>query len=401
MLSGHVMKILIAVDKFKGSLTQIEATRAIADGIRRAAPDAGIDPCPLADGGEGTVEAVVSAADGRIEQFEVCGPLPGMKVTAPVGFIDDGRTAIVELATASGLQLLSPSQQDPTRTTTFGTGELMRLAAERGARKIILGIGGSATTDAGLGIAQAWGGAVKMVNGKTYTPQDRKLCGADMAQVLGITRFGPTFANYTYEKGTSDRQKQAILDTRGVEFIVACDVGNPLYGPDGAAHVFAPQKGATLEQVEQLDADMRKMVERLQLQSFAELPGAGAAGGAGFAMLALLGATMVSGAELIMDLTNLRQRIKDADLVFTGEGRLDGQTAAGKAPAAVARACRDAGKPCIALAGSIGVGAEQLLDQGLTSYFSLIPRPMSLAEARDDAAALLSDLAFRVMRTLT
>lgn len=392
------MKILIAVDKFKGSLTQIEATRAIAEGIRRAQPDAGIDPCPLADGGEGTVEAVVSAANGRVEQFEVCGPLAGMKVSAPVGFIDDGRTAIVELATASGLQLLQPSQQDPTRTTTFGTGELLKLAAERGARKIILGIGGSATNDAGLGIAQAWGGAVKMINGKTYTPQDRKLCGNDLSQVLGITRFGPTFANYTYEKGVSERQKQAILDTRGVEFVVACDVGNPLYGPDGAAHVFAPQKGATPEQVEQLDNDLRKMVERLQLQRYAEMPGAGAAGGAGFAMLAMLGATMVSGAELIMDLTNLRQRIRDADLVFTGEGRLDGQTASGKAPAAVAQACREANVPCIALAGSIGPGAELLLEQGMTSYFSLIPAPMSLDEARRRAAELLSDLACRVLR---
>ncbi len=394
------MRILIAADKFKGSLTQQQACDAIASGIRRVKPDASIDLCPLADGGEGTVEAVVAATGGSIESFDVCGPLAGMKVRAPIGFIDDGRTAIVELATASGLLLLSPDQRDPTRTTTFGTGELLKIAADRGAKKVLLGIGGSATCDAGVGIAQAWGGAVKMMNGKVYAPADRKLCGADLGRILAITRYQPSFANYTYAQKALPGSPSAILDTRGVEFVVACDVGNPLYGPDGAAHVFAPQKGATPEQVEQLDADLRKMVDRLQLHEIANAPGAGAAGGAGFGLMAFFGASMVSGAELIMGLTKLRERIGRADLVITGEGKLDAQTLAGKAPAAVARACRDAGKRCIAIGGTIGHGAEGLLNEGVTSYFGIVDGPVTLADAMRDAPRLLADTAERIFRLL-
>jgi glycerate 2-kinase len=395
------MRILIAADKFKGSLTQQQACEAIAEGIKRVRSDATIDLCPLADGGEGTVDAVVAATGGWIDHFDVCGPLAGMKRSAPVGFIDEGRTAIVELAAASGLLLLDPQQRDPTRTTTFGTGELLKHAADRGAKKIVLGIGGSATCDAGIGIAQAWGGAVKMINGKVYSPNDRKLCGNDLGQILAVTRYQPSFVNYTYRDRAGQGGREPILDTRGCEFVVACDVGNPLYGPDGAAHVFAPQKGATPEQVEQLDADMRKMVDRLQLHAVAEAPGAGAAGGAGFGMMAFFGASMVSGAELVMDVTRLAERIAGADLVITGEGKLDAQTLAGKAPAAVARACKAAGKRCIAFAGTIGFGAEQLLDEGLTSYFGIVDRPMPVTEAMANAHPLLVSAAARAMRAMT
>jgi len=394
------MRILIAADKFKGSLTQREACDAIAAGIRRVKPDADIDLCPLADGGEGTVDAIVTATGGKTVSFEVCGPLPGMRVKAPIGLIDSGRTAIVELAAASGLLLLEPDQRDPTRTTTFGTGELLKYAADAGAKKIILGIGGSATCDAGVGIAQAWGGAVKMLNGKVYSPSDRKLSGHDLGRILAITRFQPSFSNYTGQHKALPGARSAILDTRGVEFVVACDVGNPLYGPDGAAHVFAPQKGATPEQVERLDADLRKMIDRLQLHEIANAPGAGAAGGAGFGMMAFFGATMVSGAELIMDLTHLRSRIETADLVITGEGKLDAQTLAGKAPAAVARACKKAGKRCIAIGGTIGHGAEGLLSEGVTSYFGIVGGPVTLADAMRDASRLLTDTAERILRLL-
>lgn len=394
------MRILIAADKFKGSLTQQGACEAIAEGIKRVRPDAVLDLCPLADGGEGTVEAVVAAMGGWIDHFDVCGPLAGMRVNAPIGFIDEGKTAIVELAAASGLLLLDPPQRNPTRTTTFGTGELLKHAADRGARKIILGIGGSATVDAGIGIAQAWGGAVKMVNGKVYSPHDRKLCGNDLGQVLAVTRYQPSFVNYSYRDRSERAGREPILETRGCEFIVACDVGNPLYGIDGAAHVFAPQKGATPEQVEQLDADMRKMADRLHLHALADAPGAGAAGGAGFGMMAFFGASMVSGAELVIEVTRLADRIRNADLVITGEGKLDAQTLAGKAPAAVARACKQAGKRCIAFAGTIGYGAEQLLDEGLTSYFGITQHPMPLDEAMSNASALLSDAAARAIRML-
>jgi glycerate kinase len=394
------MRILIAADKFKGSLTQQQACEAIAEGIKRVRPDATLDICPLADGGEGTVDAVVAATGGWIDHFDVCGPLAGMKVNAPVGFIDEGRTAIVELASASGLLLLDPPQRNPARTTTFGTGELLKHAAERGAKKIILGIGGSATCDAGIGIAQAWGGAVKMMNGKVYSPNDRKLCGNDLGQILAITRYQPSFVNYSYRDRAGRNGREPILDTRGVEFVVACDVGNPLYGPDGAAHIFAPQKGASPEQVDQLDADMRKMIDRLQLHAIAEAPGAGAAGGAGFGMMAFFGSSMVSGADLVMDVTRLADRIRDADLIITGEGKLDAQTLAGKAPAAVARACRLAGKRCIAFAGTIGHGADQLLHEGLTSYFGITDHPMPLEEAIANAGPLLSDTVARAMRVI-
>ncbi len=392
------MRILIAADKFKGSLTQQQACDAIATGVRRACTDAEIDFCPLADGGEGTVEAVVAATGGVIETFEVCGPLARMKVFAPIGFIDDGQTAIVELATASGLLLLDPDQRDPTRTTTFGTGELLKYAADKGAKKIILGIGGSATCDAGIGIAQAWGGAVKMINGKVYSPNDRKLTGNDLDKILSITRYQPSFVNYSYQNRTNRPKHEAILDTRGVTFIVACDVGNPLYGPDGAAYIFAPQKGANDEQVEHLDAGLTKLADRLQLIPIANAPGAGAAGGAGFGMMAFFGASMVSGAELIMDVTGLKKRIADAELVITGEGKLDSQTLAGKVPAAVARAARDAGKPCIAFGGAIGVGAEGLLSEGISSMHAIMDKSMTLDHAIANATKLLSDLAERVVR---
>ncbi len=394
------MRILVAADKFKGSLTQQEVCDAIASGIRQVYPDAQIDLCPLADGGEGTVEAIVAATGGWVDTVDVCGPLPGMRVAAPVGFIDEGKTAIVELATASGLLLLEPHQRNPVRTTTYGTGELLRYAAEHGAKKIILGIGGSATTDAGVGIAQAWGGAVKMVNGKVYSPNDRRLCGQDLGQILAITRYDPEVVEYPYHARSARARQSPILDTRGVEFVVACDVGNPLYGPDGAAVVFAPQKGASEAEVEQLDADLKKMVDRLELHDVANAPGAGAAGGAGFGMMAFFGARMVSGAELIIDLTHLKQRIDDADLVITGEGKLDAQTLSGKAPLAVAEACKAAGKRCIAIGGALAPGVEKLLDHGVTSYFSIAPGPVTLSKALELAEEFLTDTTSRIMRLL-
>lgn len=394
------MRILIATDKFKGSLTQKEATEAITDGVRRVCPQADLDLCPLADGGEGTVQAVLTSVPGTCRTFDVCGPLAGMKVSAPVAFIDDGRTAVIELASASGLMLLEPSQYDPTRTTTFGTGELLRHAANAGAKKIILGIGGSATCDAGIGIAQAWGGAIRMINGKVYSSTDRKLCGKDLSLVLSIHRYQPSYIPDKSRSPTSNQKPEPILDTQGIEFVVACDVGNPLYGPDGAAAVFAPQKGATPEQVKLLDEGLRKLADRIQRQELAMAPGAGAAGGVGFGMMALFGASVVSGAELVLNLSGFHHRLAQADLVITGEGKLDSQTLAGKAPAVVARACKTAGKRCIAFTGVIGNGAERLLEEGLTSYFSITDQAMSPDQAFREASSLLSDTVARTLRLL-
>ena len=387
------MRILLAPDKFKGSLTAAQAVDAMVRGVEAVISGATIDCCPLADGGEGTVEAMILATRGTVEYFDVCGPLPGTRVRAPVGFLPDGTTAIIELATASGLLLLPPEQHDPTRTTTFGTGELMKHAVHRGAKRIILGIGGSATCDAGLGIAQAWGAAVRMQNGKTYAATDRKLTGGDLGRVINVGRFGPTASTRIIQAGP-------LLDTGGVEFVVACDVGNPLYGPAGAAHVFAPQKGATLEQVEALDRDLHKFADRLELHDIAHAPGAGAAGGVGFAMMAFFGAKMVSGADLIFDAVNLRERVAMADLCLTGEGRFDTQSFAGKTPIAVARLCRDAGVPCVVLAGSLGEGLDDAHTEGVTAAFSIIDRPSTLNDASERAAELLQRSTEQVLRLL-
>ncbi len=397
--NGQNMRVVIASDKFKGSLTAAEACDAIARGVAAAVPDAVIDAVPIADGGEGTVDAVIRAAGGRIEHYDVGGPLPGMRVRAPVGFLPDGITAIVELATASGLLLIPPEQRDPTRTTTFGTGELLNYAVTRGARKVILGIGGSATCDAGLGIAQAWGAAVKTINGKVYAPSDRKLTGADVEKVLSISRFQPTFANYTGAPSQLQNDGR-LLDTRDAEFIVACDVGNPLYGPDGAAHMFAPQKGATPEQVERLDAGLRKLVDRLGLHAHANAPGAGAAGGVGFAMMAFFGAKMVSGADLLIDLIGLKDRIGGADLVITGEGRFDAQSLHGKGPMAVAEVAKAMGKPCLVLAGSLGPGFEASYERGVTAALCINDGAIDLAEAMRRAPELLAHSAEAITRVI-
>lgn len=372
------MKILIAPDKFKGSLTAPEACAAIAAGLRDVNPDISIDECPIADGGEGTVGALVSATGGRMETRRVTGPLPEMKVDAAFGFLGDGTTAVIEMAAASGLALLKPEDRNPLNTTTFGTGELIRHAINAGAKRIILGIGGSATTDAGIGAAQACGFTVLMRNGEP-TSMSEPLCGRDLANVLMIK----------HGRGEA---------TSGIEITVACDVISPLYGSSGAAYVFAPQKGATPEEVEWLDAQLRELAIRTGHEEEAQRPGSGAAGGLGFGMLAFFGATLKPGFELIADVVRLPERIQAADLCMTGEGRLDASSAAGKTVGGVARLCHAAGVPCIALVGSLGGGADLLLSRGLSMYFSFSKPPITLEESMRNAASLLRASAATALR---
>ena len=405
------MRIVIAPDKFKGSLTSADASTAIEAGLRRAlGDDITVDTCPLADGGEGTVQALVQALGGRVGWFDVCGPLPGTTVRAPIGFIEGGKTAVIELAGASGLHHLAPEQRDPTRTTTYGTGELMETAAAFGAKRILLGLGGSATCDGGLGIAQAWGAAIKLMTGKTFTSRDRKLTGGDAGRVTAITRHNPNGTALSYNGGNAfgggnggasvpEISDGSLLDRRGVEFVVACDVSNPLLGPDGAAHIFGPQKGATPSQVTELDAGLAKLVERLGLMPVALLPGAGAAGGVGFGMAAFLGAKIVSGAELVFEALRLNERLKGADLCITAEGRFDGQSLQGKAPFAVAKVCKDANVPCVVIAGSLGDDLDAAYENGVTAAVSIIDRPMALADATEQAAALLERAACNIACT--
>ena len=372
------MKILLAPDKFKGCMTAAEICKAIAAGLRSVDPKIEIDECPMADGGEGTVAALVAATGGRLISRRVTGPLPETKVDAVFGMLGDAQTAVIEMSEASGLALLKPEDRNPMYTTTFGTGELLNAAIELGAKQIILGIGGSATIDGGIGCAQATGHTILLADGEPVS-RTEPLTGADVERILLIKR-------HRGEK------------TDGVPILVACDVANPLCGPNGAAEIYGPQKGATPQQIKQLDAALRELSTRMNMTDLAERPGAGAAGGLGFGMMAYFGATLRPGVEIVIEATHLRDRLRGVDLCITGEGRLDAQSCAGKTPVGVARLCRELGVPCIALAGSIGDGAEQVLREGITAYFGICDRPMSLAEAMREAPALLESTAANLLR---
>jgi len=307
-------------------------------GLRRASPDAQIDCCPMADGGEGTVEALVTATGGRFVLRRVTGPLPQMKVDARFGILGDEKTAVIEMSAASGLALLRPEDRDPMRTTTFGTGELLMAAAQMGVWRIILGIGGSATIDGGVGCAQACALPVILEDGEIASP-GQPLVGADVQRV-----------------GRIEHGRGSPIE--GVRIDVACDVTNPLCGEDGAAAVYGPQKGATPEQIRRLDAALMQLARRNGKLDLAKLSGAGAAGGLGFALAAFFGATLNRGVEIVMDAVGFRRCLIGAELCLTGEGRLDRSSLSGKVVGGVARACRDAQIPCVALAGSIEPGVD-------------------------------------------
>ena len=375
------MKIVIAPDKFKGCLTAAGVSQAIARGLKAVDATVSIDECPMADGGEGTVAALVSATGGRFITKRVTGPLPEMKVDATFGLLGDGITAVIEMSAASGLALLKPEDRNPLYTTTFGTGELINAAIAMGAKKIILGIGGSATVDGGIGCAQACGHTIILEGGEPVSPTE-PLIGADLQQVVLIKR-------HRGEK------------TDGVPILVACDVENPLCGPQGAAEIYGPQKGATPPQVRQLDSALRQLAIRLNQVALADVPGAGAAGGLGFGMMAYFGATLRSGVEIVIEATKLRDRLRGAQWCITGEGRLDAQSASGKTTAGVARLCREMGVPCIAIAGSIGDQAEKMMAEGLTAYFGICNRPMTLDEAMRNAPDLLATTAANVFRNVS
>ncbi len=359
------MKIVIAPDTFKEALPARQVCEAIARGVLRAWPRAQIDMVPMADGGEGTVETLVDATGGTIMETRVRGPL-GDPVIARWGLLGSpAHTAVVEMAAASGLGLVPPELRNPMLTTTYGTGELILAALDAGARTIILGIGGSATNDGGAGAAQA-------VGVRFYDRQGR-LCA------LGLSGGG--LKNVT--RIDISQRDPRIAQT---EIKVACDVDNPLCGPRGAAAVYGPQKGATPEQVALLDANLAYWAELIQRdlgRTVSETPGAGAAGGLGAGLMAFFDAKLAPGIKLVMEAVRLAERIADADLVITGEGRIDRQSMMGKVIAGVGRAAKAAGVPAIALVGSIGEGAEATLEV-LESYHGINPpgRPLEQALAR-------------------
>ena len=372
------MKILIAPDKFKGCLSAAEVSSAIATGLRSVDPRIEIDECPMADGGEGTVAAMVTATGGTLITRRVTGPLPEMKVDAIFGMLGDKQTAVIEMAAASGLALLRTEDRNPMYTTTFGTGELLNAAVELGAKQIILGIGGSATIDAGIGCAQANGHTILVEDGESLSPTE-PLVGGDLPRVLLVKR-------HRGEK------------TDGIPILVACDVTNPLFGPNGAATIFGPQKGASPAQIHQLDQALQQLASRMNANDLAQTPGSGAAGGLGFGMLAFHGATLRPGIEIVIEATRLRERLRGVDLCITGEGSLDAQSAQGKTAIGIARLCRQLNIPCIALAGSIGDGAEETLREGLIAYFGICDRPMTLEHAMRNAPKLLASAAANLLR---
>lgn len=383
--SGKGLKIVLAPDSFKGSISAAQAAEAMATGIRRFFPEAVLVQIPMSDGGEGLVETLVPSAGtrsaassaGRIVFEEVTGPL-GQKVQAFYGLLDDGQTAVIEMAAASGLTLVPPAQRNPLVTTTFGTGELILAAARAGCRRLILGIGGSATNDGGVGMAQALGIKFLDENGKEIG-----WGGKELARIARIDTSG------------------LAPQLQGIQIEVACDVNNPLTGPHGAAAVYGPQKGATPAMVQELDAALHHLAEVIKRdlgKDVAEIPGAGAAGGLGAGLMAFLNARLRPGMELVLEQTRFRERAAGAHLVITGEGKMDGQTLFGKVPCGVAKVSRELGIPVVAIAGCLGEGATTLHQCGIDALFSLTSGPMTLEEAMAQAADLLAQTAGQVVR---
>lgn len=373
------MRLLIAPQEFKGSLSTTEAARAMADGLRRALPEAELDLAPMADGGPGTVDALVTAGGGRRVITTVADPL-GRPVDAAWGLLDEGRTAVIEMAAASGLVLLRPEERDARRTSTFGTGQLIAAALDAGCRRLIIGLGGSATNDGGAGMAQALGARLSDDQGRDLPPG-----GAALARLARIDVSG--------------------LDARLRECRVlgATDVTNPLCGPRGASTVYGPQKGASPADVEELDAALARyaaVIQRDLGKRVAEAPGAGAAGGIGAGLIAFLDAELRSGAELVAEVVDLENRIAAADLVITGEGRLDAQTAYGKTVATVARLARSQGRPVVALAGCVDDARGACSALGLEAALSIMPGPLPEADVMARAAELLSTAAETLGRLL-
>jgi glycerate kinase len=373
------MKIAIAPNAFKGSLTAAQAAAGIERGIKKALPGISTVKIPMADGGDGTLEAIVSATHGRRVKCRVCDPL-GRKIQSSIGLTGNGRTAVIEMALASGLALLKPNERNPLLTTSRGTGELIRAALDLKVKEIVIGIGGSATNDGGTGMARALGI-------KFFDSRNREL--ADYGGALTrLSRIDVT--------GLDARLKRTAIS-------VACDVDNPLFGPRGAARVFGPQKGATPAMVKQLDAGLKRLASVVQRDlgvRVAKLPGAGAAGGQGAGLVAFLGAQMQSGAETVIRAIGLESQLAGCDLVITGEGRLDGQTAFGKAPAGVARVARKLGIPAIAICGCVGADAGKVRATGIEAFFSALEEPVAEEELPRRAPGMLERCAEQVGRLL-
>lgn len=370
------MKILLAPDSFKGSFSAYEVACSIENGIRQVYEDANVIKLPVADGGEGTVDSIVGVRNGRYEEVKVRGPL-GELVKAKYGIIDEN-IAIIEMAAASGLTLIDDDKLNPLITTTYGTGQLIKSAMENGIRKIYIGIGGSATNDGGLGMAQALGISFK----------DK------IGQEIG---FGGGLL-HTIDEIDSSNIHPLLKET---EILVMSDVHNPLCGPNGASYIFGPQKGASKEEVEILDNNLRHFGEKVKEytgKDIINIPGAGGAGGLGGGLLAFCDSTISSGIDNVLDMISIDDHLKDTDIVITGEGMIDGQSIFGKVPVGVARRAKKYDIPVIAIVASIGEDAEIVFDYGIDMIVDIIDKPMTLDQAKNDVSILIQRATSRLFR---
>ena len=362
------MKIVVAPDSFKGSLTAVEVSDAIGQGVREIFPEAEIVKIPMADGGDGTVQCLVNATGGKILREKVTGPL-GDEVLASYGILGDKKTAVIEMAEASGLTLVPENKRNPLITTTYGTGQLIKAALDQGCRKMIIGIGGSATNDGGAGMVQALG--AKLLD------KDGEEIGFGGGELKKLNRI---------DISNLDNR---LSDTK---VLVASDVNNPLCGPKGASRIYGPQKGATPELIEELDKSLSHFAEIIKRdlnKDIKDIPGAGAAGGLGASLIAFLDAELKSGIEIIIEIVKLEQAIKDADLVITGEGKIDSQTIYGKAPIGVAKIAKKYNIPVIAVAAIIGDDANIVHQHGIDNLIKVSEPPMSLTEPKSKKVWLI------------
>ncbi|MBN1153594.1 glycerate kinase [candidate division KSB1 bacterium] len=374
------MRIIIAPDSFKGSLSAEMVAAAIEAGVRAVNPEIETIKIPMADGGEGTVDALVSSTGGRIIDTKATDPLGG-EIMGRYGILGDEKTAVIEMAAVSGLPLVPPRMRNPLNTTTFGTGELIKHALELGCRKFIIGIGGSATNDAGTGMAQALGVIFRKPDGSVINDYMR---GGLLKEVASIDMSG----------------LNPLI--RESDITVACDVDNPLLGERGCAYVYSPQKGATLEVVKILESSMMTFADILERdtgKNVRNYPGSGAAGGLGAGLMAFLGATLRPGIDLVLKAAQFENQIIGADYVLTGEGKLDEQTVYGKTIAGVTAVAKKHGIPVIAIVGKF-IDSQKLIDMGLTSYFSICDGPNRLDYAMKNAAVLIESLSKRLVRLL-
>ena len=375
------MRVVVAIDSFKGSMSSLEAGEAISNGIKKAHKDAEVEIRPLADGGEGTVEALSIGMGGRLVNVDVTGPV-GRKVNAVYGIVDSSKTAIIEMSQAAGITLVSGDEKNPLYTTTFGVGELIKDAINKGCRHFVVGIGGSATNDCGIGMLQALG--------YEFLDKEGNQVGFGASGVRDIV---------------SIRDENVIKELSECYFRVACDVNNPLCGELGCSAIYGPQKGATKEMVADMDGWLKnysKIVKEKYPDADCEYPGTGAAGGLGYAFFNFTNSKLESGIKIVLDETKLEEYVKDADIVVTGEGRLDHQTVMGKAPVGVANIAKKYNKKVIAFSGSVTEDAGVCNEHGIDAFFPILRRIVTLEEAMqtDTAKKNLTDTAEQVFRLL-